>query len=272
MKISTLFAAMYQTDFSLPATSNCKSASIVVNQTNFDSHPNLYKMTNDMKFVSSEERGLSKSRNCALELAEAEICVIADDDVVYPNDALDIINNAYITYPDADVILFDMGELGSPDNRVRKSIRKGAGRVGPIRILRANSIRTTFRLSSIRSKGIRYNENFGAGSNKFMGFEDVIFLSDCIKHGLKVYYVPKTVVFTNSDSSSWFSGYNKNYFRSLGAFSSYYLGAFWPLYVLQYIVRHNVRKDGISFVDIWKCAREGHKEYTSLGAKWKSNR
>ena len=56
-------------------TSNC----IVINQTNY----NKYEKFKNFKIYSYKEKGISKSRNRALEQSTGDILLFCDDDVIY---------------------------------------------------------------------------------------------------------------------------------------------------------------------------------------------
>jgi hypothetical protein len=55
-------------------------------------------------------------------------------------------------------------------------------------------------MKSIKSKGVLFDENFGLGSKFYMG-EEAIFVSDAIKTGLNIGFVPKTIL-VHSDLST----------------------------------------------------------------------
>jgi hypothetical protein len=68
--------------------------------------------------------------------------------------------------------------------------------------------------------------------------EENIFLFDCYKKGLKIYYIPIKIATLQADSlSTWFTGYDKKFFYVKGMVffrMSYYL---WPILVAQFAIR-----------------------------------
>ena len=54
------------------------------------------KNNHKIKFISCDEKGLSKSRNKAINNATGDICIIADDDVTYSDDYIEKIRQAYL--------------------------------------------------------------------------------------------------------------------------------------------------------------------------------
>ena len=56
------------------------------------------------------ERGVGLNRNNLLMRTKAEYCLFGDDDLVYVDGYENIVKDAFQTYPDADVILFNLEE------------------------------------------------------------------------------------------------------------------------------------------------------------------
>src|SRR5699024_8504169 len=85
---------------------NIKGSAIIVNQTDYEDREIIQKNNNILKFISSKDRGLSKSRNLAIKNSDADICLFADNDVTYEDNYINIILDAYKKYPDDDIISF----------------------------------------------------------------------------------------------------------------------------------------------------------------------
>ena len=95
---------------------------IVVNQVTESETGKPSKLeVKDCTLLNYHERGLSRSRNRALDASNGDICVIADDDMYYEEDYEKVINAAYAEFPIADVIAF---HVDSNDPRQRKKILK----------------------------------------------------------------------------------------------------------------------------------------------------
>ena len=60
---------------------NIKTEYLIINQT-YNSIANI----NNEHTITKNEKGLSKSRNVAIEKATSDIILFADDDVIYNND------------------------------------------------------------------------------------------------------------------------------------------------------------------------------------------
>ena len=140
--IEVLVSTMYQRDNGLPNLMNVQGKCLIINQTDFSTYPALNENFGFAKFISLEERGLSRSRNRAIEKSTSEICVIADDDVRYYDGFRDTIDEWYTRIPDADIILFDFYR----NNQRSKKIKRTAGKLTLLQAMRGNSVRITFRL------------------------------------------------------------------------------------------------------------------------------
>ncbi|WP_439475248.1 glycosyltransferase family 2 protein [Algoriphagus formosus] len=164
------------------------------------------------EFISFDERGLSKSRNRAIENSQAEIALIADDDVEFVSDFNNKILAAFTQYPKADIITF---QVRTPEGiPYKNSYSDRSFQHGRRSIYKVSSVEIAIRPERIRSKGLRFDERFGLGA-KYSSGEEVIFLNDCIDAGLSLRYVPEEIVIHPLESSG--KVLNENYFRSKGA-------------------------------------------------------
>ena len=236
---------------------NIKGNSIVINQcpNNDIILENIDKDNN--KLFSYREKGLSKSRNIAIDKSDADICVIADDDLEYVDDYKKIINDAYGEFPDADMIAFYV----SSDNPNNKKTKLKKGKVDVLRTFKIQSVQISFKRKRIIEKNIRFDESFGAGTNKYMG-EENIFIFDCIKSGLKLYSYPVELAKLDNSESTWFKGYNKKYFEVKGACFYRMSRVFWFLLCLQFAIRkRKLYKKETSFLNAVRYMCSGKKQY-----------
>ncbi len=210
----------------------------------------------EIVFVESSERGLSKSRNMALENASADICILCDNDVCYVKGYERMILSAYEKHQDADVIVFYIERKEKPVPNF-----KNEKRMGYYSVLKIFSPEISFRRKSIRDKGISFDPLFGAGAKYTLG-EENIFLYDCLKKGLKLYYIPLKIAKLKEVESSWFKGYNRDFFIARGANYRAMTKYFCLPLMLQFAVRKKgLYGDGLSFKEALKCMLEGKKEY-----------
>jgi hypothetical protein len=233
MKLQVLVAAMNQTDHSLLDKLNIQSDVIVGNQTDHDSIEHFNYKKYKATYLNFNERGVGLNRNNALMRADADICLIADDDMVYVDHYPEIVINAFQNLPHADIIIFNLAEKES----TRYVIKKIA-KVGYLNYLRYGTARIAFKLSSIRKNGIFFNQCFGGGTEHSHG-EDNLFLNNCLKAGLKIYAYPAYIAkLTEERESTWNKGYSDKYFRDQGKLYYQISKRWWKILCLQDAVRH----------------------------------
>lgn len=244
MKIQVLVAAMDQKDHSLLKRMNIQTDVIVGNQCNYNSIEKFQFNGHNAVYLNFNERGVGLNRNNTLMRASGEICLFADDDMVYVDDYEKIIQQSFEKYSDADVIIFNLSE-----SKVRRYIIQKKTKVGYLNYLRYGTARIAVRLDAIRNNGIFFNQCFGGGTKHCHG-EDNLFLTECLKKGLKVYALPVTIaVLTEERKSTWNTGYDEKYFLDQGALYYAISKKWWKILCLQDAIRR--RK---SYKTNWKYA------------------
>ena len=180
------------------------------------------------------ERGVGLNRNNTLMRATAEFCLIADDDMRYRDNYAETVEKAFDSHPEADVIIFNVDE----PKRKNAYVIKKQYRVGWRNFMRFATFRFAFRTESIRRRGISFNLSFGGGTSYAHG-EDSLFLSDCLKKGLRIVAIPITVAeLTYTRESTWFKGFNDGYFSDQGALYAAMSRRYYRFLCLQDAVRH----------------------------------
>lgn len=210
MKFEILMSCMHQVDFSLVEGSNIKSSVLMINQAEKidDVQEGLARM------LITTDRGASKSRNLALQMAKGDICLFADDDEWFIDDLEAKILKVYEELPEADVIIFDVGDSRAFGENKKELRRLNALRVGTPRI--------SFRRASVIGR-VFFDELLGPGTVT-KSSEDVKFLLDCFDAGLRVFYYPLYIADLRDTESSWFAGYTPELFYNRGRLNRYLLG------------------------------------------------
>ncbi|AMM27891.1 glycosyltransferase family A protein [Acinetobacter pittii] len=165
----------------------------------------------NITFYNFNEKGLSKSRNRAISLANDKYCCIADNDIYYVTDYKEKILNFFNTIPDADILVF---QIYTPEGYPYKTYKDYIYKMNKFSIMKVSSVEIVFNKESILSKNIGFDERFGLGSF-FKSGEENIFLSDCLKSGLNIYAVNQKLVFHPFESSGKII--NDNFFYDRGA-------------------------------------------------------
>jgi GR25 family glycosyltransferase involved in LPS biosynthesis len=162
---------------------------IIINQT---TENNLLHTDNELiKVYNVFEKGLSKSRNLALENATKKLLVIADDDVIFCKNFQENILEAFNTFTNHDGFRFQF--LNHQGNLAKKYPTAFQSKLSTFETLNTSSVELVFKSESLKNAKISFDENFGLGTNFPIG-EEAIFVSDLIKKGLKIGFVPQVIV------------------------------------------------------------------------------
>ncbi|MFT3982468.1 MAG: glycosyltransferase [Lachnospiraceae bacterium] len=259
MKIQVLLSAMFLENEAYADTLHITSDAVIINQCDRTYEETVKRRSTSgreqkITYIETTERGLSKSRNLAIAKAEAEVCILCDNDVEYVEDYEKLICDAFESRPDADIIVFYIKRKEKPAPNFPKEKR-----MGYLSVLKIFSPEIAFRRKSVSD--VRFDEQFGAGAHYNMG-EENIFLYDCLKKKKKIYYVPIQIASLREEPSTWFQGYDERFFVSRGA--NY--GAMSRLGSLLLILQFALRKHGLYGANMTMSAAlrlmlKGRKEY-----------
>ena len=150
-------------------------------------------LRNDIAVFQLFGKGVTKSRNNVINLSNAPVSLFSDDDVKYTNEYLDTIIHRFKSDASIDVALFKIKTPeGCPEYKQYPSLpthltnKKLPFSVGTIEI--------AFRTESVKKKNVLFDERFGAGQPLLIGGDESIFITDCIKHNLNVWFFPEYIV------------------------------------------------------------------------------
>lgn len=230
MKLDILMSCMNQQDDRLIHSSRITGNAVVINQCGTDAARQYPTENGIVRWYDSSGKGLTVSRNLALEHSDADICLLCDDDEVFVADYEDRICRAYRQLPQADVMIFKMvGRAPSFEDRVME--------LKFPQTMRVSSWQISFRRDSLIRTSVRFDELLGAGTGNGAE-EELKFLTDCEKAGLRIYYMPEEIASVAQAESTWFKGFDEIFFYNRGATTRYILG--WPLaaaYGIYYVLK-----------------------------------
>ena len=194
---------------------NVQSDILVINQCNETSFTEFqfkdkFGISHKARVLCTKQRGLSQSRNLAIDYSNNDILLLADDDEVFVDNYPKVILNAFKKNADADVILFNI-----TSNRPTHSQFKDRKAVGYLTAMRTCSQQIAFKRSTIQKEWIKFDVTMGAGTGNGAG-EENRFIFDCLDHHLKIRHVPELIAHVHHDDSSWFKGYSKDFFVNRG--------------------------------------------------------
>lgn len=227
--ISTMNIKTKEDNENLINKMNINGKSLTISQTDKTGHEE-----GKNRVIYDNRKGLSKSRNIALKNTDADIVLLADDDVIYEENYKEIVKKAYKENPDADMIAFYVRSL----NDKRKTRKLKTGKLGWVRIFKVSSFQLSFKRNSINN--MQFDENFGAGTKNYCG-EETIFLSDCLRKGLKLIYVDEKIGEVEQKESSWYNGFNKELILvEKECFKRIAPKIWWVLWI-QFIIRKGIK-------------------------------
>lgn len=257
MSIQVLLSTMHQTDHNVIKRIGLECDAVVVNQCETDSVELFEYNGHCIHWINSTTRGLSKSRNIALDNATADICLLVDDDEELSPGYSSTIENAFHRHPNAGIISFQAEGVES----TFKVYSRKECRIGYLRSMRLASVEITLNSNLIKHHGICFNERIGAGTKYLMGEENAL-LFDIISKRIPVYYVPELICRIHIGNSSWFSGYNEEYFHARGAAFTAMSRRYSKILILQFALRkYSLYKSSISIMKALRLMLEGHNEY-----------
>ena len=174
-----------------------------------------------IRVINSLEKGLSRSRNLALKNARGKIVLIADDDVVYKKDFDTLIIQAHNQYDSKTIISFCIEKLnGLP---FKKYLLSAKANLSLIELFNVLSIEISINKLIFDKLGVKFDKNFGLGSNFEMG-EEAVFLSDIKEQNQQVAFVPIVIAMHPEISSIEKIDFKQRYYIQ-GAFLSRVLKA-----------------------------------------------
>ena len=251
MKLQILMSCMHEEDNELVVKSQITGDVIVINQCDREAYAEYTTARGIAQMFFTTQRGLTKSRNMALSKSSADICLLCDDDEIFVPEYEKRILKAYENLPEADVIIFKM------KNR-QPSFEDQVLRLRFPKTMKVSSWQISFKKESLQRAGIKFDELMGAGTGNGAE-EELKFLTDCERAGLKIFYVPSVIASVAQTESTWFEGFDEQFFINRGATTRYIMGA--PLaviYAVYYIVKkRKMYESDISPVDALKAILKG---------------
>ncbi|EQC1056705.1 TPA: hypothetical protein U2I44_003753 [Providencia rettgeri] len=148
------------------------------NKKDFDysiSYSKLKEKKETIEIIKSDQLGLSKSRNLAINNSKTPYIIFSDDDNSYSSDLIDILDRITSRFKLQIYSFRIVTQDGEPfklypDTEIKHNNRS---------ILRLSSIENVYDLDFIKKNKILFNEDFGLGS-KYPSCEQPIFAKDIL--------------------------------------------------------------------------------------------
>lgn len=191
MTFQILVATMNQKDFSKIEEMKICSDTVFANQADCNRVDEVEYKSHKCIMVTTDMRGVGNNRNIAIMHAEADICLLSDEDMEYSEGYEERIIREFDAHLEADVIIFNIGtstpEYGRIPTQIKKFKRLHKWNRNPF-----GAPRIAFRLNSIKKKNIYFTTFFGGGCI-FKAGEDTIWIEQLLNAGLKIYLSPENI-------------------------------------------------------------------------------
>jgi glycosyltransferase involved in cell wall biosynthesis len=151
----------------------------------------------DFQYIKSEDQGVTKSRNLVLNQVKTKYLLFADDDIAFISKGIESAVSYLEANPNCDLVL---AQAMDTEGVLRKAYPKREVKLTRFNSAKAGTIEMIVRVESIRSKGIAFDENFGAGAQNYLG-DEYIFITDLLKAGGSATFLPITIAIHSEDSS-----------------------------------------------------------------------
>lgn len=184
--------------------------------------PEALRTRNDVRFFEFKGQGLSLNRNNALDRAQGDIILFADDDARFTNESFELIRETFAQHKDIDIAFFQANTYtGKPLKEYPKQETDLSGRETPLYSISA------IEMACLRSKVqgvIRFDERFGLGTKFLTCGEEEIWLEDARRAHLRMRYFPMKMVETSTLLKKQMLYVDAGVQRSFGAKAYYIYG------------------------------------------------
>lgn len=218
MKICVLVTTMHQNDLSIYKKMNLSTDAIIANQCDNNSILVENINGNRVKLISTDTRGASRNRNIALANAfqDDDIILFSDDDLVFNDYYEKIIVDEFEKNKEAEAIKFNLHDLSFERKITMKTINK-FGKATRSNMGASGVWGLAIKKSIVDRHNLKFREDFGPGTGFYYKGEDTIFLQHLIKCKIKFYRSPIDIAGIDQSKSSWFKGYDEQFFIVSGS-------------------------------------------------------
>lgn len=257
MKIEVLISAMNVADINFYKKFNLATDALIINQTDYNGYEEVYTGDFKVRMISTDTRGLGRSRNLALLNSKADIVIFCDDDEVFEDDYEQKVADAFKENPDVDFFVFKTLIYQNGKEIVKVKEEKD---LKIFNALRYGSVHFAFRRDEIMKKNISVSTYFGAGTDNGSG-EDSIFIADSISSGLRVRTNLSLIAKIYNDESTWFRGYDEKYFYDKGKLSRALFPKSYRLYIDSFVTRHRDQTEELGIKKARALMIKGAKDF-----------
>ena len=213
----------------------------------------------NIQIIQLKEKGLSLSRNTGLTAAKSDYILICDDDGKFEPNLFEILENAILKFPEADIYSF---KTKTPDGSPYKKYQDEPYHHTKRSTAKVSSIEILIKRSWLINSKLKFDPRFGLGSN-FPTGEEFIFLTDAIQQDAKIIYIPEYIVTHPAQSSG--KHFTDTLIKSKGALFARTYGWKYPFVDFIFALKKlDHYKKEVSFFKFLKLIFAGSKEFRKL--------
>ncbi|MDE6489849.1 MAG: glycosyltransferase [Muribaculaceae bacterium] len=147
-------------------------------------------LRDDVKVFRLSLPGVSRNRNNALDCSTADLCLLADDDLLYTPEQLKEVIATFERDPETVLAAF---RYDPPSRKPYPATVTDISRGFPKNHGGVTTIEMAFRRRPVVDAGVRFCELAGPGAPVLQAAEDELFLESVRRKGLRCVYYPFTV-------------------------------------------------------------------------------
>lgn len=257
MRIEVLISAMNVEDINFYKKFNLTTDALIINQTDHNSYEEVSCGHFRVRMISTDTRGLGRSRNLAILNSTADICVFCDDDEVFEDEKVHfrifLKARSYFFF----IIIFKT--IIYQDGKEIVKVKKDSD-VKIYNALKYGSVHFAFKRERVLEKNILLSTYFGAGTGNGSG-EDSIFLKDCLQKGLRLRTSTKLIAKIYNDGSTWFEGFDEKFFYDKGKLSKALFPHLYRLYIERFVRVYPNKVKGLGRKKAREKMLEGAKNF-----------
>lgn len=257
MRIEVLVSVMNEDNIDFYKKLNIKSDCLIINQTDKNGYEEIEENGYKIRMISTSTRGSGVSRNIGLLNSKADVILLCDDDEVLEDDYVEKIKKEFETYPDTDFFIMKTIIYQNKKEIVKVKDDK---ELKIFNSLKYGSVHFAFKREKIEKYNISFSTYFGAGSENGSG-EDSLFIKDAFKNNLKLRSSTKLIAKVYNDQSTWFKGYDEDFFFNKGQLSRAIFPKAYRFYIEYFLKKHEKFMVNINKKTARKKMLEGAKYF-----------
>lgn len=189
-------------------------------------------LRDDLRLLVLNSRGVARSRNAAIDNARGRYLYFADDDILIDSQGL----AESIAHLERCGCAVACGRVIDEHGSLRKRYAANATRLTLFNSAKVGTIEMVLRVAAAREQHLRFDENFGAGSENYIG-DEYIFIADLLKARLQGHAIPVTVAMHPATSSGAGWGTERDLRVRANVFDRVF-GGIAPLIRIGFAVKH----------------------------------